>query len=97
MVTESKTLVDLLDYMFDNGIEPWNNQTNQKTVNDYLSSNRCLPLQIVSNRISDEQIKRYRKEGALSVSTKREPFYKLIAQKFDENYEDIDFNILYGC
>jgi hypothetical protein len=54
-------------------------------------------LQLVSNRISDEEIKRYRKEGRLSGATKREPFYKLIAQKFDENYDDTDFDILYDC
>ena len=34
--------------MFDNNIEPWNNQTNQKTVNDYLASNSYLSLQLVS-------------------------------------------------
>ena len=54
-------------------------------------------LQIVSNRISDEEIKRYRKEGRLSVSSKVEQIYKLNSDRFDENYDDTDFDILYDC
>jgi hypothetical protein len=60
-------------------------------------TNELLNLFSISNRISDEEIKRYRKEGRLSGATKRELFYKLIAQKFDENYEGTDFDILYDC
>ncbi len=66
-----------------------------KELEALVSKNESLHL--VSNRISDEEIKRYRKEGRLSGATKREPFYKLIAQRFDENYEDTDFDILYDC
>ena len=63
----------------------------------HLIELNLLRLHDDSNRISDEEIKRYRKEGRLSGATKREPFYKLIAKKFDENYEDTDFDILYDC
>ena len=70
-------------------MEDFNNHLNQAKNNEVLD--------LVSNRISDQEIKRYRKEGRLSGATKREPFYKLIAQKFDENYEDTDFDILYDC
>jgi hypothetical protein len=60
-------------------------------------ADKILALHSVSNYISGEDIKRYRKEGRLSGATKREPFYKLIAKNFDENYEDTDFDILYDC
>ncbi len=43
--------------MFDNNIEPWNNQTNQKTVNEYLASNSYLSLQLVSESSLSETLK----------------------------------------
>ena len=66
-----------------------------RELKEYLEG--AFALYNVSNRISEEEIKRYRKEGRLSGAIKREPFYKLIAQKFDENYNDTDFDILYDC
>jgi len=79
----------------DCGTELIISEDNLKSIIDELVN--LLPIHDVSNRISDEEIKRYRKEGRLSGATKREPFYKLIAKKFDENYEDTDFDILYDC
>jgi hypothetical protein len=58
---------------------------------------RILSLFGVSNSTSAKDIKMYRKQGRMSGAIKREPFYKLIAQKFDENYCDYDFDILYDC
>ncbi len=54
-------------------------------------------IDLVSNRISDEEIKRYRKEGRLSVSSKVKQIYKLNSDRFDENYKHTDFDILYDC
>lgn len=73
------------------------NSIDERDITMDSAIDELLNLHSVSNRISDEEIKRYRKEGRLSGATKREPFYKLIAQKFDENYNDTDFDILYDC
>jgi hypothetical protein len=62
----------------------------------YIELNK-LSIQLVSNRISDQEIKRYRKEGRLSVSSKVEQIYKLNSDRFDENYKGTDFDILYDC
>ena len=56
-----------------------------------------LFLNSVSNSTSAKDIKMYRKQGRMSGAIKREPFYKLIAQKFDEDYCDYDFTLLYDC
>ena len=56
-----------------------------------------LSLHLVSNGTSAKDIKMYRKQGRMSGAIKREPFYKLIAQKFDEDYCDYDFTLLYDC
>ena len=83
-------VADMPSYYYEGLADEWEKWYSENVEN-------ILPLYVVSNRISDEEIKRYRKEGRLSGAIKREPFYKLIAQKFDENYEDTDFDILYAC
>lgn len=54
-------------------------------------------LDIVSNRTSAKDIKKYRKQGRMSGAIKREGFYKIIAKRFDESYSDYDFTLLYDC
>lgn len=59
-----------------------------------------LDLYNVSNRISDEDIKKYRKQGYLSTIQKRArtPYFLILSSKmFDDKYEDTDFDILYDC
>ena len=56
-----------------------------------------LFLNSVSNCISAKDIKKYRKQGRMSGAIKREGFYKIIAKKFDEDYSDYDFTLLYDC
>ena len=56
-----------------------------------------LFLNSVSNGTSAKDIKMYRKQGRMSGAIKREQFYKLIAKKFDEDYCDYDFTLLYDC
>ncbi len=61
------------------------------------ATEKLLDLFSVSNGTSAKDIKMYRKQGRMSGAIKREPFYKLIAQKFDEDYCDYDFTLLYDC
>ena len=58
---------------------------------------QALNLHIVSNRTSAKDIKKYRKQGRMSGAIKREGFYKIIAERFDESYSDYDFTLLYDC
>jgi len=56
-----------------------------------------LFLNSVSNGTSAKDIKMYRKQGRMSVSSKVEQIYKLNSEKFDDDYCDYDFTLLYDC
>lgn len=68
-----------------------------KLIEDEEQAKNNDDLDIVSNRISPKDIKKYRKQGRMSVSSKVEQIYKLNSERFDEDYCDYDFTLLHDC
>lgn len=61
--------------------------------------NKAYDIAVTDNllpKISEEQIKHYRKQGYLNAYTKMESFYKLAAKQFEDSYSTRDFKILYN-
>jgi len=49
------------------------------------------------SHISEEDKKKYRKQGRLSGAVKREPLYRAVANNFERDYDKTDFTIRHGC
>ena len=78
----------------------WDSGELELAIYDLITNNQAKNnevLDLVSNCTSAKDIKKYRKQGRMSGAIKREGFYKIIAERFDESYSDYDFTLLYDC